>query len=187
MTTRDALVTTEGFEAYISRPEHVNRLYELMDGEIIEKTMPTDEHGIITYLYSGEFFVYFRENPIGRVTIEARVRPTDDVHNDRLPDISVILGGKPVVRQGPVNFIPEICIEIKSPDDSLKKLREKAHFYIANGAKYVLITLPAKRAIELYAAEGEDQLLTGDDELTFGDLLPDFSVPISRFFPEISE
>jgi Uma2 family endonuclease len=187
MTTRDMLITTEEFEAHIRRPENIERRIELIDGEIIEKTMPTDEHGYITAKYAYFFVGYFEDHPeiAGRVTVAGRYRPTSDRYNDRIPDISIIVGERPFVKRGTADFMPDICIEIQSPDDSLKKLREKAHFYIANGAKYSLITLPQKRAIELFSADGEDQHLTvaASDVVTFGDLLPGFSVPVARLSP----
>ncbi|MBL8133505.1 MAG: Uma2 family endonuclease [Anaerolineae bacterium] len=184
MTTREAPISIDQFEAFLARPENHDRRFELIDGEISEKTMPTDEHGSIVHIFSGEFYVYFRDNPIGRVTIEARVRPAGRVGEDRLPDIAVILGDKPIQRHGAVDYIPDICIEVQSPDDSLRQMREKARFYVANGAKYAVNVLPAQRAIETYDADGSEALLTGDDLLSFGDLLPGFAVPVRRFFPD---
>ncbi|MBK8027338.1 MAG: Uma2 family endonuclease [Chloroflexi bacterium] len=183
MTTREAPVSIEQFEAFLARPENRDRRFELIDGEIIEKPMPTDEHGFIVHVFSGEFYIYFREHPIGRATIEARVRPTGSLGEDRLPDIAVILGDKPVQRRGAVDFIPDICIEVQSPDDSLRLMREKARFYVAHGAKYALVVLPEHRLIELYGSDETEAVFTGDMPLTFGDLLPGFAVPASRFFP----
>lgn len=37
--------TVEGFEAFLALPENRGRLFELVEGEIVEK-MPTEEHGV---------------------------------------------------------------------------------------------------------------------------------------------
>ncbi|MCK6578291.1 MAG: Uma2 family endonuclease [Anaerolineae bacterium] len=186
MTTREAPISIDQFEAFLARPENRDRRFELIDGEISEKTMPTREHGIISAKFVHLMMVYFEAHPEreAQVAVEARHRPTGDAGNDRIPDVSVVLGKRPIETYGTADYLPDICIEVQSPDDSLRMMREKARFYIANGAKYAVNVLPAQRAIETYAADGSEALLTGDDVLSFGDLLPGFAVPVRRFFPD---
>ncbi|MDZ4770876.1 MAG: Uma2 family endonuclease [Chloroflexota bacterium] len=135
MVTRE-FVTSEAFDAFIARPENESRRFELIDGEIIEKAMPNDEHGSVASTITALFFIYLREHPElrGRTTVEGRYRPTDNQLNQRLPDVTVILGGRPLVRSSAANFVPDICVEIKSPSERLKDLRKKAAFYLAHGA-----------------------------------------------------
>jgi Uma2 family endonuclease len=183
MTTQTRVTPAE-YEAFIARPEHAERRFELIDGEIIEKPMPTFEHGTIAARFSQYFWNYFDSHPIsGNVAVEARYRPADDPLNDRIPDVSVVLGDRPITRRGAANFLPDICIEIQSPDDALKGLRDKAAFYLAHGAKYALVVRPEKRLIEVYSADEEIAILRADDALTFPDLLPGFTVEVSRLFP----
>jgi Uma2 family endonuclease len=178
-------ITTAEFEAFIALPENADRFFELIDGEIVAKTMPTEEHGYIDIrlaLFIGIYLELHPEVP-ARLVANGRYRPTDDSTNDRLPDLALVMGDKPLTRRGVANFIPDICIETRSPDDSLKSVREKAAFYLAHGAKYALVILPDKRTIEVYAASGDDSVLVVGDDLTFPDLLPGFSVPLEKLFP----
>lgn len=46
MAIQERLYTVEEFEAFIAEAENVDRLFELIDGEIFEK-MPTEEHSLI--------------------------------------------------------------------------------------------------------------------------------------------
>ena len=46
MAIQERRYTVEEFEAFIAKAENVDRLFELIDGEIIEK-MPTEEHNLI--------------------------------------------------------------------------------------------------------------------------------------------
>lgn len=183
MTVREQALTTTEFEAFLIQAEAQNQRFELINGEIIAKPMPTREHGIIANHIGGEFYIYFRVNPIGHAAVEARHRPTGDTHNDRLPNVSMVIGDRPIETRGVADYLPDICIEIQSPDDTLKQMRATARFYIEHGAKFALVVLPTKRSIEVYAAEDDDQLLTGDDLVTFGDLLPGFAVAVGRLFP----
>jgi Uma2 family endonuclease len=49
---------------------------------------------------------------------------------------------------------PELCIEIVSPTDSMKQLREKMGAYLRAGAREAWIVDPVKAAIELYGESG---------------------------------
>jgi Uma2 family endonuclease len=188
MTTQTRVTPAE-YEAFIARPEHAERRFELIDGEIIEKPMPTRKHGRIAARFSQYFANYFDTSPniAGDVAVEARHRPTGDALNDRIPDVSVVLGDRPMQDRGVEDYIPDICIEIQSPDDALKGLRDKAAFYLAHGAKYALVVRPEKRLIEVYSADEEIAILRADDALTFPDLLPGFAVKVSRFFPPVTD
>ncbi|MBL8130391.1 MAG: Uma2 family endonuclease [Anaerolineae bacterium] len=184
MTTRDPVITTEEFEAFIAREEQHERRFELINGEIVEKTMPTEEHGAIAALTLTRFVTYFEMHPVaGRVVAEGLYRPSGDKRNARMPDIGVVLGDRPLTTQGTADFIPDICIEILSPGDRLKQAREKMQFYLAHGAKFALLLRPRRRVVELYPADGDYEFLTAEDTLTFGDLLPGFAVPVARLFP----
>jgi Uma2 family endonuclease len=178
----EKLYTVEEFEAYIALPENADRLLELIDGEIIEK-MPTREHGIIGATFAADITIYLRVNPIGWVAVEARHRPAGDTRNDRLPDVSFVSGiDRPIERKGAALYIPDLCIEIQSPDDSDKDMLDTAFFYLKNGAKMVWLVYPAKRLIEVLTADSRE-LLGIEDTLTGGDVLPGFSVAVKQLFP----
>ena len=75
-----------------------------------------------------------------------------DRHNARLPDIAFTSRERalPIVSKGAVQQMPDSAIEIQSPNDSLKKLRAKATYYLANGARLVWLVLTEKRLVEIY-------------------------------------
>ena len=54
----------------------------------------------------------------------------------------------------PFTQAPELCVEVASPSNSLKGLREKSAAYIAAGAREAWIVFPRSRRIEFYAQEG---------------------------------
>ncbi len=47
MTDQVIAITADEFETFITQPQHQDRRFELIYGEIIEKHMPTEEHGVI--------------------------------------------------------------------------------------------------------------------------------------------
>ena len=46
MLVKEKEITVEEFEQFLRLPEYQGRLFELINGEIVEK-MPTEEHGTI--------------------------------------------------------------------------------------------------------------------------------------------
>src|SRR5260221_30129 len=110
---RKKTYTVAEFTAFITLPENIERLFELIDGEIIEK-VPTEEHGIIAGNIVTEFNLYLRQNRIGRGGVEIRYRLPKDDQNDLLLDVSFRNNpDAPAVREGPVSSMPDLAVEIK--------------------------------------------------------------------------
>ena len=91
-----------------------------------------------------------------------------------------------MVKRGSVPHLPDIAIEIKSPDDTVKQLREKADYYLANGTQLVWLVYPHQRMVEVYSLDGDVEILFEDDLLTGGEVLPDFSMPVAEVFADPS-
>ena len=56
--------------------------------------------------------------------------------------------------ESPFTEAPEICVEIASPSNSLKELREKVAAYLDSGALEAWIVYPASKRIEFYGGTG---------------------------------
>jgi Uma2 family endonuclease len=180
------LYTVEEFEAIADAPENRERLLELINGEIIEK-VPTEEHGLCTGNIYGPIWNYLQQHKIGRVVMEVRHRNPDDDYNALQPDISFRAGKPELVKKGAVPQMPDLAVEVKSPTDSLRKLREKARYYIQHGSKLAWLVNPEKQFVEVYTPH-EDYVLGIDDTLSGGEVLPGFMLPVRRIFSDtISE
>ena len=176
-------ITAEAFIAFIQLPEHEGRRFELIDGEIIEK-MPTQLHALIATLLIFRLSLYFQNNPIGWVFTELRIKLPDDALNDTIPDISVVLkAGRQFDPNQPLGFMPDLAIEIKSPDDSLIKMRKKANYYLENGTKIVWLVDTQRQKVEVYTVD-DTEILGMNDMLEGGDLLPDFKLSVSELWSQ---
>lgn len=174
-------MTVEAFEVFLKQTENRGRLWELIQGEIKEK-MPTEIHSIIAGTIIALLWIYIQQRGEGRVGPEMRHQRSEDMANSRLLDVSYFSdSSRPPVEQGAVPVYPDLVVEIKSPDDSYVEMRDKAHFYLAQGTKMVWLIYPAKHAMEVITAD-DVQWLTLMDTLTAEDLLPGFSVPVARIF-----
>lgn len=179
------LINVAEFEAFLDQPENEERLFELINGEIVEK-VTNEEHAVIASQVHGELYMFLKANPLGRLKIEARHRLPADEHNDRIPDISFTREEhlQPIVSKGAIMQMPDLAIEIKSPRDSYTKMREKAAYYLASGVQTVWLIFPEKRFVEVHHAEADIELLTLTDEdiIDGGALLPGFKLPLHDIF-----
>lgn len=185
MVVERKLYTIEEFEAFIALPENEDRLFELIDGEIVEK-VPTELHSVVAGNFYASLRSHVKPRKLGRVVFEVRYQLPDVEHNARVPDVSFTVAERvqPVVEKGPVFQIPDLCIEVQSPNDTPAKMREKAAYYLAHGTKLVWLAYPKKRMVEALYPDGEFDIFTEDDVLTGGDLLPEFSIVVSELFEE---
>jgi Uma2 family endonuclease len=180
-------VSYDQFERFLAERENADRHFELIDGEIVEKNMPTEEHGQVTGNIFGPLWVFNQQHKLGRVVVEVLYRHPDDPNNARQPDISFTLNSSdPVVTKGAVPRMPDLAVEIKSPTDSYKDMREKAYYYLAHGSKRVWLVYPEKRQVEVIVND-DFQLLSESDTLDGGDLLPGFALPVSAIFPVVEK
>lgn len=182
MVVEQRLYTVEEFEQLADSPENRDRLLELIDGEMVEK-VPTEKHGMTVGNIYGHLWTLVRQTRSGRVVMEVRHRAPGDNHNARIPDISYIAGNRPPVEKGSVPLMPDLAVEVKSPDDRWKDLREKARYYLAHGCKMVWLVHPEKRFVEVYTAD-EELVLFEDDLLDGGDVLPGFQMRVRDIFED---
>lgn len=164
--------TIEEFEQFIALPENADRRFELIDGEIVEK-VPTEEHGVI----AARILMWLeRLGLLGRVAVEPRHRMPEDRRNSRIPDVAYTSAERvlPLTRKGAVPQMPDLAVEIKSPDDSVNLLRSKAIYYLANGARMAWLIYPEQRLVD-----NEER----HDSVDGGDVLPRFTLTLRDIFP----
>jgi Uma2 family endonuclease len=183
VSTAQNLITVDQFEQMLALPENRDRLLELINGEIVEK-MPTEEHGLLSGNIVTGLNNFVKPQRLGRVGTEVRHRRADDALNTRLPDISFTSTKRPLVTRGSVPHFPDLAVEIKSPDDSVRQLREKAEFYLANGVAVVWLVYPEQRMVEIYSLDGDVEILLEGDIVTGGEVLPGFSMPVTDIFDD---
>ncbi len=180
MIFEDRVYTAEEFEAFADSGENSEWLLELVNGKVEEKFM-TEEEGVITATLGAQFYNFVMPRKLGRVGVEIRYRHPEDKYNARIPDVSFSSAKTEVTRRGSTPVFPDLAIEIKSPDDSLMKLRDKAHFFLLNGTKMFWIVIPSKQLVEVYTAE-EESIYTAEDTLSGGDVLPEFTLAVKDIF-----
>lgn len=177
------------FEALLSQPGQADRLLELIDGEVVEK-VPTEQHGLVAINVGAELRAFVREQGLGRVTVEVRhqiPRADQDPNRPRslIPDVAFTSRERalPLVSAGAVLQLPDLVVEIQSPDQSDWMMSDKAAYYLANGSRMVWLIYPDRQLVEILTSTTR-RLLTAIDTIDGGDVLPGFQLPVSEVFAE---
>lgn len=174
-------ITADEFEHLVEQPPYSEGLYELIDGEIVQK-MPTEDHGLAQVNISTALNLYRKRIGKGRPGSEVLHRVPGDPKNARQPDVSFFVDpSEPVVTRGAVPRLPDLAVEIQSPSNTIKQMRAKAAFYLEHGVKMVWIVYTDARVVEV-VTEADSQIFNSEAMLTGGDLLPDFSLPVREIF-----
>ena len=159
---------------------------ELTEGVVIEMGPTCGDHGESELDVGAELRAFVRARGLGKVYAGEvgfiLSRNPDTVRGAEVCYLSTEKAAR-VPRRGFSPFAPDLAVEVVSPDDRWTELRRKVDEWLAAGTVMVWVVDPARRTVEVYSADGH-QSLAGDALISGGTVLPEFEVPISRFFGE---
>jgi Uma2 family endonuclease len=184
-TLPTALMTASEFWDWVHRPENRDRHFELERGKVVEVSRPGEVHGVVcanaTWILGG----YVRHRRKGYLCGN---------------DTGIIWEGDPDTVKGPdlffydknVSFgelnpkwteeIPTLVIEVLSPSDRLTKVARRISQFLKWGVPLVWLVDPEEQTVTIYRPDRPLEVLESIQELTGGDILPDFRCPVAEFF-----
>ena len=164
--------------------------FELVNGELVERNMSWESERIGSNV-SGLLWGHCREHDCGEVNgSNAGYQCYEDVFPDdpdrlRKPDVSYIsldrLPKEPMVK-GHCPIVPDLAVEVVSPNDLSEEVEEKVDEYLRAGVRVVWIVYPQTKLIRVHRANGTVQDLHLHDELSGEDVIPGFRCPVSEVF-----
>ena len=174
-------------------PEELLRLpdnssMELVDGQIVEKHVSV-ESSEIEGLFYGRFFSFLMDHPIAKVYPSSLgYQCFDDAPTKvRKPDTSVIRIERIRAMSDPdpgyMPIVPDLAVEIVSPNDLAYEVDAKVQEYLAAGFPLVWVARPLLRTLTVYPLRGRPLIFTADDEITLEAVLPGFRGKVADFFP----
>ncbi|MCC6125310.1 MAG: Uma2 family endonuclease [Pirellulales bacterium] len=173
-------------EDVVDLDDHEDRLCELIDGILVEKTVGFYE-SYLTVAIIALLSNYVREHKLGIVLgTDGMILLSPGLV--RIPDVSFIswnrLPGHKVPRDPICTVIPDLAVEVLSRGNTKKEMDRKLTDYFTAGVRQVWYVYPKKREIQVFHSLQEFQTLTDKQTLEGGDVLPGFSVEVKSFFPE---
>ena len=161
--------------------------YELVCGVLNEKDVSTgDPHTATVYYATLRLGLYVEANAHGDLrTGEPGYRLQRDPDIVRCPDIAWIAPGRiPPGTTGYPELTPDLCIEVASPSNARadRLLSDKAQMWLSHGARQVWVLNPEDTTLTRYQPNTPPTILSQDDILDGGQLLPGFSIAVWQLF-----
>lgn len=164
-------------------------LYELVDGELVERNMGGKSSWIGGELH-GNLWSFNKDARLGWVfPADASYQCfQEDPTRVRRPDTSFIRFGRLPGEQPPdghIRTVPDLAVEVVSPNDLYSEVRTKVEEYLRAGVRLVWVIDPDTRSVDVRRADGSVSQLGEKDELTGEDVLPGFRCAVRDLFPPL--
>ncbi|AMV38615.1 Uma2 family endonuclease [Planctomyces sp. SH-PL62] len=162
-----------------------NRLFELVDGVLVEKTMGFEESRYAILLAS-YLIAFLRDTDLGVVLgADGTVKLLPGLV--RIPDVSFISWGRypKGLRPGEIPAVaPDLAVEILSKSNTRKEMARKLDEYFQAGVRLVWYVDPKAREVRVYESPADPVTLTAADVLDGGAVLPGFRLPLAEWFDQ---
>ena len=157
--------------------------HELVKGELLTMSPTGEEHAAITMRLSGLIDPYVRANNLGTAYSEGGFKLESDPDTVLAPDIAFIRRE----RVGTISSryragAPDLVVEVLSPNDRKARVEEKTATWLSLGVSVVWLVNPKAKTVDVRLSNGEQTLLTENEELDGGELIPGFRVRVSEIF-----
>jgi Uma2 family endonuclease len=165
--------------------------YELIAGDLRMMPPPGFEHGRVAMTAGRLLSTHVHAAGLGvTVGAETGFLIATDPDTVRAPDTAFVRRERAEAVGRTFKYwpgAPDFAIEVVSPDDSRRYVREKALNWVEAGASALLVLDPRTRSATVYRAGGEVSTHTasspeGDDVLDLSDAVPGWRVAVADFF-----
>jgi Uma2 family endonuclease len=161
-----------------------NRLFELVEGVLVEKPMGYRESRIAATLIF-ELELYMREHSLGLVAgADGMMRIATGLV--RMPDVSVVLWdrlpGHKVPSEPIPTLAPDLAVEVLSASNTRAEMKRKMSEYFEAGCRTAWMVDPDARTVAVYNSPSEFSLLSGSDLVTAERVLPGFQISVADIF-----
>jgi len=161
-----------------------NRLYELVDGVLVEKVMGYPESTLACQLIKllGNFLDRHDLGNLAGMDGTMRLMPK----LVRIPDISFVCWEKLPGREPPnepiPDLVPDLAVEVLSEGNTRGEMDRKLREYFLAGVALVWFVDLNARTLTVYTSPEDSQVLTENDTLDGGTVLPDLQLTIEAIF-----
>jgi Uma2 family endonuclease len=172
-------------DEFLRLPEIDEHPYlEYIDGRVEAKVSPQRKHSVIT----------------GRLITDLNAYAEPDERGLAFPELRCTFAGRSIILDvvflldehietddrgeflDPTFCPPDIDVEIVSPDQPVRKCREKMAFTVANGCPLGWLIDPKRRSVYVYRPHTSVERLPDDGALDGDPVLPGYRLPLTTLF-----
>ncbi|MBK8980002.1 MAG: Uma2 family endonuclease [Planctomycetes bacterium] len=160
--------------------------FELVRGELRPVSPGGGTHGRIAAAIARELGVGVAERTLGSVFVaETGFRIGTDPDTVRAADVAFVANPRGTEWRDETRFLPgapDLAVEVISPNDRYSDVQEKVAQWLAAGTRLVLVVDPRRREVVSHRGPREVRVLSGDDAIDGGDVVPGWRLPLAIVF-----
>jgi Uma2 family endonuclease len=168
---------------------HEDRLFELIDGVLVEKAMGLRE-SLLAMAFGAMLQQFVKQHRLG-IIVGADGTMQLFAGLVRIPDVAFIswdrLPGKRIPDEPVPELVPDLTVEVLSLSNTPKEMARKRREYFQAGVRLVWEIDPRRRQVAVYTEPDHATILTETDALNGGDVLPGFTLPLRELFAELDQ
>jgi Uma2 family endonuclease len=172
-------------EKFLRMPEIDEHPYlEYIDGRIEAKVSQQKRHSRIEAKLVAHLDAYAEPRELGSAFMEIRCTFAG---YSLVPDVVFLLEEHiEIDEDGEIHDLtlrsPDIHVEILSPDEPVRRCREKLVISTANGCPLGWLIDPERKTVEVYRSGRPSERLPADGVLKGGPVLPRYRLPVVKLF-----
>lgn len=161
-----------------------NRLFELVDGALVEKVMGYRESLLALFLGARLTDFVMLKN-LGLVTgTDGMMRQFPGLV--RIPDVAFAAWSRFPDGRVPTEPIPDVApdlaVEVLSRSKTKAEMNRMLREYFEAGAQLVWLVDPDTRSVDVFSSAEQSEHLTESASVSGGDVLPGFKLPLTDLF-----
>lgn len=166
-----------------------NRLFELVDGVLVEKAMGFAESQLAIAIATA-LVQFLEKNDLGVVTgPDGMIRfPANLV---RMPDVAFVpwdeFSTDESLEEAVPAVVPGLAVEVLSKGNTEREMKRKLREYFLAGVAMVWIVDRKARAVNVYSAPNRSKSVPETGTLSGGSVLPGFELPVAKVFARLDQ
>ena len=158
---------------------------ELIRGELVEEMPPGFRQGKIVLRLGALLLAFVDPRRLGTLVVESGVWIERNPDTVRGPDVAFFgVESVPLAADilGYTEIVPDLVVEVRSPNDSRRQLHDKAIMWLDSGVRVVWVVLPERRSVDVYRSTRQVDTVAEPNALEGGEILPDFRCELAEIF-----
>jgi Uma2 family endonuclease len=156
--------------------------HELVKGELVTMSPSGANHSRVAGRIAVLLGSYILEHKLGEpYTADGGFYLARNPDTVLAPDFAVVLNDRAANSAKFFPGAPDIAVEVISPNDTRKEIRQKVEEYLSGGTRLVIIIDSINQTATIHTPTSTTRLTT-DDTLTGGDVVPGWSLPLRELF-----
>ena len=184
-------LTAEEMDALPTYGPGGDRRYELIRGELKVMSPTKPLHGIVCARIAARLVIFVEEHNLGEV-FGAETGFLVESNPDTVFGIDAayvsrerLAGVESFEKFFP--FAPDLAVEVLSPGNTVQEIDEKIALYFAAGSRLVWVFNSKRRTVAIYTSPFDVRILGEQDALDGGEVLPGFTLDLSKLFATVKK